>query len=169
MDGLLVKINYDFLKELENRGLKVSNIRVKFLSRDTKRSGILFKTYSNFTAYVNDNAVSSILNDRRYLCSSGSFPVVENITLDNKNLLFPNRFAWYNITDKRTYVKTITYDINKSNIYEIQVKKYVELMYSLFDTYTKNVNVAIQTRLNSYVDPCYVDAGYVSPNSEPKP
>ena len=42
-------------------------------------------------------------------------------------------------------------------------------MYSLFDTYTKNVNVAIQTRLNSYMDPCYVDAGYVSPNSEPKP
>lgn len=168
MDGLLVKINYDFLKELENRGLKISNIRVKFLSRDAKSRAILFKSYSDFNSYVNDPSIKSILNDRRYLCSAGPFPVVENLTVDNKNLSFTNRFAWYNITDKRTYVKTITYDINKSNIYEIQVKKYVELMYSLFDTYTKNVNVAIQTRLNSYVDPCYVDAGYVSPNSEPK-
>ena len=169
MDGLLVKINYDFLKELENRGLKVSGIRVKFLSRDTNRSGVLYKTYSDFNSYVNDNSVNSILNDRRYLCSSGPFPVVENITIDNKNLGFSNRFAWYNITDKRTYVKTVSYDINKKTIYEALIQKYIDLMYSLFDTYTKNVNVAIQTRLNSYLDPCYVDAGYVSPNSEPKP
>ena len=37
-------------------------------------------------------------------------------------------------------------------------------MNDLFDQYVKNINTAIETRLNSYVDPCYVDSGYVSPN-----
>ena len=45
--------------------------------------------------------------------------------------------------------------------------RYIDLMYKLFDTYTKNVRAAIDVRLNSYVDPCYVDAGYVSPNNDP--
>lgn len=169
MDGLLVKINYEFLKELENRGLKTSSIRVKFLSRDTQGNGVLYKTYSDFVSFCNDNAIKSLLADRRYLCSSGPFPVVENITINNKNLTFDNRFAWYNITNSRKYTKTITYDMNKKAIYEAQIQKYIDLMYSLFDTYTINVNNAIKVRLDSYLDPCYVDAGYVSPNSEPKP
>ena len=37
----------------------------------------------------------------------------------------------------------------------------------LLSKYKKDVDNAIDIRLNSYVDPCYVDAGYVSPNSEP--
>ena len=169
MDGLLVKINYEFLKELENRKLVVSSIRVKFLSRDTQGKGVLYKTYKDFASYYNDSAVRSLLADKRYLCSAGPFPVVENLTIDNKNLTFANRFAWYNITDTRKYTKTVTYDMAKKTIYETQIQKYITLMYSLFDTYTINVNTAIRVRLDSYMDPCYVDAGYVSPNSEPKP
>jgi hypothetical protein len=40
-------------------------------------------------------------------------------------------------------------------------------MLKSIDEYTTNINNGIKVRLNSYVDPCYVDAGYVSPNSEP--
>ena len=169
MDGLLVKINFEFLKELENRGLKVSSIRVKFLSRDTQRNGILYKTYNDFASYCNDSQVKVLLADRRYLCSAGPFPVVENITIDNKNLGFTNKFSWYNITGSRSYTKTLSYDITKKTIYEALIQKYITLMYTLFDTYTININNAIRVRLDSYLDPCYVDAGYVSPNSEPKP
>lgn len=169
MDGLLVKINYEFLKELETRKLVVSSIRVKFLSRDTQGNGVLYKTYKDFSSYYNDSEVRSLLADRRYLCSAGPFPVVENITIDNKNLGFTNKFSWYNITGSRTYTKTVSYDITKKTIYEAAIQKYITLMYSLFDTYTINVNTAIRVRLDSYLDPCYVDAGYVSPNSEPIP
>lgn len=169
MDGLLVKINFEFLKELENRGLKVSSIRVKFRSRDTQGNGLLYKTYADYTAFINDSEIRSLLADRRYLCSAGAFPVVENITINNKNLTFSNRFAWYNITGSRTYTKTVTYDISKKTIYEAQLTNYITLMNTLMNTYTGNVNNAIRIRLDSYLDPCYVDAGYVSPNSEPNP
>ena len=43
--------------------------------------------------------------------------------------------------------------------------RYKQLMNDIFDQYVKDVNSSIEIRLNSFVDPCYVDAGYVSPNS----
>lgn len=162
MDGLLVKINYDFLYELENRGFSTSKIRIKFLSRDTKGMGTVYKTYDSFYAYAEDYPIKTILNDRRYLCSAGEFPVVENLTINNTNMDFLNRFAWYAITGQRYYVKTISYDSNRSEFYEAEIVKYLDLMNSLFDTYTKNINTSVSVRLSSYVDPCYVDAGYIS-------
>lgn len=169
MDGLLVKINFDFLKELESRKLITSGIRIKFLMRDSSRQGNLYKSYANFAAFQNDPDVKLILADSKYLCSAGFFPVVENIVLTNNNLTFSNRYAWYNITGSRYNVKTVTYDSARAAIYDAQLKNYVTLSNTLFDTYTKNVNSAIAIRLNSYMDPCYVDAGYVSPNHEPTP
>lgn len=165
MDGLLLKINYDFLKELENRGLIASAIRVKFLSRDSSIRSQSFKSFADFKAFI--DGYGSIIFDRRYLCSAGYFIVIENLTLTNTNLNFSNSFAWYNITDKRTYTTKIEYDNQRKDIYDSEIQRYIELMYKLIDTYTKNVNAAIKIRLDSYVDPCYVDAGYVSPNHEP--
>lgn len=162
MDGLLVKINYDFLSELENRGLSTSGIRIKFLSRDTKGLGTVYKSYDSFSAFSNDYSINTLINDKRYLCSSGEFPVIENLTINNNNLDFLNRFAWYAITGNRYHVKTISYDSARSEFYEGEVVKYLDLMNSLFDTYTKNINNSISIRLSSYVDPCYVDAGYIS-------
>lgn len=137
--------------------------------RDSSRTGAMYKTYSDFAAFQNDSEIKSILADNRYLCSAGYFPIVENIVLTNKNLTFANRYAWYNITGSRYNVKTVTYDRTRAAIFEAQIKTYVDLTNSLFDKYTKNVNSAIAIRLNSYVDPCYVDAGYLSPNHEPNP
>ncbi len=165
MDGLLLKITYDFLNDLEKRGLVVSSIRVKLLSRDANLNSLMFKSYADFNAFLAAN--KEIIFSKRFLCSAGTFLVVENITITNKNLNFNNSFGWYNITDKRFCTKRVEYDNQRKDIYEQQLKRYLDLMYKLFDRYTKNINTAIKVRLNSYVDPCYVDAGYISPNSEP--
>jgi hypothetical protein len=165
VDGLLLKITYDFLNELEKRGLTSSAIRVKFLSRDATLKGLTFKSFSDFASYIKE--YESIIFDRRYLCSAGPFLVIENLVINNKNLNFSNIYYWYNITDKRILNKKIQFDSVRAGFYEKDIQRYIDLMYKLIDTYTKNVNTAIKTRLDSYVDPCYVDAGYVSPNSDP--
>lgn len=165
MDGLLLKITYDFLNELEKRGLTSSAIRVKFLSRDAALRGLTFKSFSDFAAYTKE--YGSIIFDRRYLCSAGPFIVIENLVIDNKNLNFSNIYLWYNITDKRILTKKIQFDSVRNGFYDNDIQRYIDLMHKLIDTYTKNINAAIRTRLDSYVDPCYVDAGYVSPNSDP--
>ena len=40
-------------------------------------------------------------------------------------------------------------------------------MNKLINWYILNTDKAIKARLDSYVDPCYIDSGYVSPNSDP--
>jgi hypothetical protein len=166
VDGLILRINYDFLIDLKKRGLDVTYLKVKDLSRDANLTSRVFRPYTSSEQFI--SAYKDVIFSKRYLCSSGTFPVIENIQLVNKNLNFDNSFYWYNITDSRFYVKKISYDNQRSDIYEAQIKRYIDLMYKLFDTYTKNIKTAIDVRINSYVDPCYVDAGYVSPNSDPR-
>jgi hypothetical protein len=165
VDGLLIKINDDFLKNLENRGLSIKSLKVRFLIRDLPRRGNRyrpFKTISDYRGFFNP-----ILSASNYLCSAGDFPVIENIEVINNNLGFSNAYNWYNITENRFFVKKIQYDSFRKDFYESEVLRYEFLMNSLIDRYIKDVNTAIDIRLNSYVDPCYVDAGYVAPNSEP--
>ena len=160
MDGLLLKISFDFLTLLEKKGLTVKNVKVKYLSRDTKLAGTKYVLYPALNNFYSAN--SDILTSRRYLCSAGPFPVVENIILINTNLPFKNEYEWRNVTDKRLLVKNI--QLNNFANYDAEIQRYIKLMNEMFDTYVTNVNAAIKARLNVYVDPCYVDAGYVSPN-----
>jgi hypothetical protein len=105
------------------------------------------------------------MNSPNPLCSAGEFPVIENIEIRNENLYFKNEYRWYNITQSRTLVESIAYDSYRKEFQDNEVIRYKNLMNDIFDQYVKDINSAIETRLNSYVDPCYVDAGYVSPNS----
>ncbi len=166
MDGLILRINYDFLINLKKLGLDVTYLKIKHLSRNSSLSSRVFKAYPNSDKFIEE--YRSEIFSRRFLCSAGDFPVIENIQLVNKNLKFDNSYYWYNITDRRFYVKKVSYDNQRKDVYEAQLARYMDLMYKLFDTYTKNIKTSIQVRLDSYVDPCYVDAGYVSPNSDPK-
>jgi hypothetical protein len=54
----------------------------------------------------------------------------------------------------------------RSTIYETTIQKYLDLMNEKIDAYVSNARNGIKVRLNSYMDPCYVDAGYVSPNAD---
>lgn len=165
MDGLILRITYDFLNNLDRRGLKVSNIRVKLISKNTKLRGTTYLAFSDLSSFF--ETYKSILGDRRYLCSAGDFPIVENFSLNNVNLRFKNSYNWYNITQSRKLDTRIQYDNSRNEIYDREIQRYLDLMYKSMDEYTVNVNNGIKVRLNSYVDPCYVDAGYVSPNSDP--
>ncbi len=133
--------------------------------RDIPRRGNKFRPFPSIAKYR--EFFNPILNSQNYLCSAGDFPVIENIEIINTNFNFVNAYNWFNITEKRYFVKKIQYDSFRKDFYESEVLRYETLMYSLIDTYISNVNKAIDVRFNSYVDPCYVDAGYVSPNSEP--
>ena len=163
MDGLLLTINRDFLSKLENRGLKVDNLKVRYLIRDVGYKGNRYKPFNSLQAYTLHH--SSIMNSPNPLCSAGEFPVIENIEIRNENLYFKNEYRWYNITQSRTLVESIAYDSYRKEFQDNEVIRYKNLMNDIFDQYVKDINSAIETRLNSYVDPCYVDAGYVSPNS----
>lgn len=147
---------------MEKRGLTAKNIKIKFLSRDSRLSGGDFRNYSDYSSFY--SSVSTILDSDRYLCSAGPFPVIENLTITNNNLPFKNDYIWSNITDSRILVKSIELNNELSSLYDIEVNKYSEIMRSFFDEYTSNINSGIRARLNSYVDPCYVDDGYISPN-----
>jgi hypothetical protein len=165
VDGLLIKINDDFLKNLESRGLIVKSLKVRFLIRDLPRRGNRYRPFNNLSNYK--TFFGTVLNASNYLCSSGDFPVIENIEIINNNFKFTNAYNWYNITENRYFVKKIQYDSFRKDFYESEVLRYESLMHTLIDRYITNVNKSIDIRLNSYVDPCYVDAGYVSPNSDP--
>ena len=167
MDGLLIKINDDFVKNLNSRGLSVGSIKVKFIVRDfvteNTKKGYRFRLFNDLSSF--NSFFSSILSLNNYLCSAGDFPIVENIELKNRNLTFENSYKWYNISENRNFVKTIKYDTYRNDFYIKETEKYESLMNSLIDEYLTNINNSIDIRLNSYMDPCYVDAGYVSPYS----
>jgi hypothetical protein len=163
MDGLLLTINRDFLSKLENRGLKVANLKVRYLIRDIGYKGNRYKPFNTLNAYNLHHA--KIMDSPNPLCSAGEFPVIENIEIHNENLYFKNEYRWYNITQSRTLVESIAYDSFRKEFQESETIRYKNLMNDIFDQYVRDINSAIETRLNSYVDPCYVDAGYVSPNS----
>ena len=162
MDGLLTKINYDFLLNLKRLGLTPSNIRVKYVSRDSKVNTLSTTTFNTLDQFI--SAHSSILDSNRYLCSAGAFPIIQNLVLTNNNLNFANTYTWYDITDSKRLVRSLPNDPTRKVIYETQTAKYLDLMYKKIDEYINNTRTGIKERLNSYVDPCYVDAGYVSPN-----
>lgn len=167
MDGLILRVTYDFLNDLNRRGLKVSNIRIKLISKDTKLRGSTFIQFTDLSTFLSKH--KTILSDRRYLCYAGDFSVIENLSINNTNLRFENSYKWYNITQSRRLDTRIAFasDNIRNEIYEKEIQRYLDLMYKLIDEYTVNINRGIKVRLESYVDPCYVDSGYVSPNSDP--
>jgi hypothetical protein len=162
VDGLVLKITNDLIVSLERRGLTLRNLRVKFLSRDSTLVGGEYRTYVDSNAFYSVSL--PILNDIRYLCSAGTFPVLDNVVVTNTNFPFKNEYSWTNITNSRNLVKSIESNNQFFAQYQIDTERYVELMLELFDGYIANVNSAINARLSAYVDPCYVDDGYVSPN-----
>lgn len=134
------------------------------MSRDSKVntvSAITFNTLEDFIRYHN-----SILNNNRYLCSAGEFPIIQNLVLDNLNLNFKNSYSWLDITDSQRLQKILPNDVNREAIYDTITQKYVDLMYVKINEYVSNAKNGIKIRLNSYTDPCYVDAGYISPNND---
>jgi hypothetical protein len=165
VDGLLLRINYDFLVDLIKKGLEPTDIRIRLRPRDMIVTG--YKTiFRNIRDFEEFNSVyGMVIKDRHYQCYAGPFPIIENIRLNNKNLSFKNVYRWYNITESRTLIREIQYDSLRKDFYESEIQRYLDLMNKMLDDYTKTANAAIDVRLNSYVDPCYVDAGYVSPNS----
>ena len=165
MDGLLLKINYEFLLDLKKKGLNPNDIRIKLRPRDSVVSGnrTLFTTIEDFDHF--NRAYGYIINDPKFLCYAGPFPVIENIRLVNQNLSFKNIYRWYNITESKKMIREIQYDSLRKDFYESEIQRYLDLMNQSIDDYTAKINKAISVRLNAYVDPCYVDINYVDPNS----
>lgn len=158
IDGLILRLTYDFLKKLESYGLESSNIRVKLLTRDSEISTTSFVSYENLNEFF-DNW-KFILENKNFLCFVGKFPIVQNIQLKNKNLKFDNSFEWFNIIDDPYFTKTIDYDQKRNQIRLRNINRYISLVKSLINEYKENVESLMFIRMDSYADPCYVDGGY---------
>ena len=165
MDGLLLTINRDFLKYCESRGMKVSSIRVRYLVRNSTQKAHRFRSFKTLNDYTKYH--SSVFTSGKPLCSAGDFPIIENIEFDNQNLNFENSYRWYNISQQRKLVEKIRFDSFRREKQITEVERYKTLMNKLINWYILNTDKAIKARLDSYVDPCYIDSGYVSPNSDP--
>ena len=162
MDGLLIKRNNDFIVDLQKRGLKIKSIKVRFLIRDIGKKGHRYRNFNTLESFT--TFFASILNSPKYLCSAGDFPIIENIEVENQNIGFINNYKFYNISEKRYSVKSIQYDSFRKEFYDSEIVRYEKLLDALFNNYSANVNNSITVRLNTYMDPCYVDQDYVTAN-----
>jgi hypothetical protein len=162
VDGLLIKRNDDFIKDIQKRGLKIKSIKVRFLIRDVGKRGHRYRNFNNLESFK--LFFESILNSPKFLCSAGDFPIIENIELENQNLGFINNYKFYNISENRYFVKSIQYDSFRKDFFDKEVIRYESLLSSLFNIYMAIVNISVATRLNTYTDPCYVDENYVEKN-----
>lgn len=139
-------------------------MRVKHVPRNRHTRSFVFKPYANGEEYL--AAFRDAMLHPRFLCSAGLFPVIENIELTNQNLTHYNSFRWYNLFGAPKLVTTLKQDEMRGAKYEADAVRYVAFQREKIEQYVANCNSAIEVRLGSYVDPCYVDAGYVSPNSD---
>jgi hypothetical protein len=162
VDGLLIKRNNDFITDIQKRGLKIKSIKVRFLIRDVGKKGHRYRNFNTLESFK--LFFASILNSPKFLCSAGDFPIIENIELENQNIGFVNNYRFYNITEKRYVVKSIQYDSVRKEFYESEIVRYESLLAALLDSYSSIINDSITVRLNTYMDPCYVDENYVINN-----
>ncbi len=162
VDGLLIKRNNDFVVDLQKRGIKIKSIKVRFLIRDVGKKGHRYRNFNTIESFT--SFFASILNSSNYLCSAGDFPIIENLELENQNIGFVNNYKFYNISENRYFVKSIQYDSFRKEFRDSEVIRYENLLNTLFNNYSRNINSSITVRLNSYMDPCYVDEKYVESN-----
>mgnify|MGYP007122143345 CR=1 FL=1 len=142
-------------------------MRVKHLPRNRHTRSYVFKPYASGADYLAEFGEAMV--HPRVLCSAGLFPVIENIELTNQNLSHYNSFRWYNLFGGMKLVTTLKQDGLRGDRYEVDAERYIAFQREKIEQYVANCNSAVEVRLGSYVDPCYVDAGYVSPNSDPVP
>ena len=166
MDGLVLKINSEFLKFLIDNGLSIDYLKVSILSRDYSRSIRRYIPYMSIDEYNTD--YSAITTSFQCLNYAGNFAVIDTIYLTNTNLPFHNEYRWSNIIDEpETKLETIfKFDSFRSTFYESEVERYRVFTKKCIDAYRQIIDQSIQIRLYSYVDPNYVEYGYVLPNSE---
>lgn len=164
MDGLLLRIARDLIVDFQRNGLDVGRVRIKIFPRDRANPKFIFRGYQTGEQFI--AAFDSVLTSPNYLCSAGSLPVIENIELNNTNLSFYNSYSWTNILDRKTLAEKLAADFIRDDARAKEVDRYKAYMSNRIDQYVSDANSAVNVRIESYVDPCYVDAGYVSPQSE---
>jgi len=164
VDGLVSKITYDFLQNLSNRGYDASFIRIGYRIKDSVRSNILSsKTHPTLSSTLNQFSFTQ--TDTKYLCYSGPFPVISNLKINVNYSKFSLSFSYFDILGSRMIKQTSKFDSLRNSAYSIESQKVENVINGLMDKYKKDIETAIKIRVESYLDPCYVDSGYVSPNS----
>lgn len=149
----------ELLKKYE---LGVNWVRVKNMARSKNQSA--FRSFESGESYV--NSIKAIANSRDFLCYTGNFSIIQSIELENTILSFRNIYRWYDIFGERKMIEISDYHKILEERNNEKIEKYKTFTNKLLDDYVKSILHAIDARLESYVDPCYVDGGYVSPNSD---
>lgn len=157
MDGLLSRVLYDLAIDLQRNGMVLGRSRVKLLPR----SG----TYSTSTSYQDGQALLTELDfvtRVRYLCQVGGYPILSNIELRTSS---PSGYtiSVYDATGSAKVTTVSPLDNARSTNIDAVVEKYAEYVRGRVAQYANDCQISLAARTSLYVDPCYVDAGYVSP------
>ena len=160
LDITTLENTYLLLQELETQGFVSYKLVFKVVSKSTGKI-----TYANFTDLQDFfNRYSSLLTyagPNKY-CIVGDFVYLENIKFINTAVPYKNNILYYNITSGNPQVKKeLDYNTNKNAFFEQDVKKFVAYLKEMLVSYINRNNQLVEIRESAYVDPCYVDPGYV--------
>ena len=155
MDGLLSRVLYDLLIDLGRNGLSVGRCRVKLMLRPG--------TNSTSTSYENGAALLDAVRFvelPRYLCQVGGYPVISNIELKTVS---PAGYtvSVYDVIGSRRITSVSPMDRKRDASIASVEARYLQYVAQRMEQYAADVSKSMEARTSAYVDPCYVDAGYV--------
>ncbi len=166
MDGLLLRIAYDLVYDLHRNGLDVGRMRLQHVPKGSVGGRkFRYSTYASGNGFL--SALSEAMSSPRYLCMSGDYPLVVNLDATNTNVSFHNSYKWVDLFGRFSMSSTVGLDVQRSARRDEVVDRYVGYQRERLLRYVSDSSAAMAVRSASYVDPCYVDAGYVSPNADP--
>ena len=139
------------LNRIENLGYEITNIRVMSISRSF---GVTrYVTYNTKNDFLDQ--FEADLNSQERDSIIGDFTFIDTIHV--KDLSTNSIFKILNITSQNPKLTTIISSVNR----DIEIRKRDSLLNSL-NSYVDMTKELMEDRLNSYVDPNYVEEIYVS-------
>ena len=159
-DITLIENIYNFLTELEKTNFICKDIKLKVVTKD--RSRVYLVTYKTLNELYLANKTAIDNNKPNRYCIVGDYPFIENITIINNVTNYVSEYYYYNVTSNNPFCRDKTnFDSKRNKFYDFDKSKYIEYIKTeLVEHNTRNIDLA-DIRLNSFVDVCYVDPGYV--------
>ena len=161
LDITTLENTYLFLQELETQGFVSYKLVFKVVSRINRK--ITFFNFENLQDFYNRYSILLTNTSPNRYCIVGDFVYLENIKFINNAVPYENNIFYYNITSGNPQIKKdLRYNNNKNAFFEQDVKKFVAYLKESLIAYINRNDMLMETRQSAYVDPCYVDPGYVS-------
>jgi len=157
VDGLLLSFNNAFLISLHRERYNLTRLRFKFINESNRVTYRTFETHAAFNAHF-----SVLLANPNIGCSTGNYPILESILLNNEKLNFANDYYARNIPDGANIQRQWKFDSYRKDRQKEAVDKYHSYLTSKFIKYMTDINNLIAYRNEMYIEECYIAESYFS-------